>query len=203
MKVKALMVSPPITITTDASIEEAIRLMKTSAIRHLPVVSGDNTLEGLLTLADLKEGLLPSMVSDISLADLVIPDPVTVGPEDDIETAARRIYYHKISGIPVVTGEKLVGILTETDILRTFIDMMGILTSSSHIEIVIGDDPEAFKQAVQIIQETEGDILNVTMTAQEIGQRVYYFRLFPCDTAPIRTALEAGGFRVLSTTDES
>ncbi len=201
MKVRSLMISDPITIRENTSVEEAIKMMKSSRIRHLPVVSADNTLRGFLTLADLKEGLLPSMVSDVSLKDLIIRDPVTVAPDDDIEKAARRIYRHKISGLPVVEGNRLVGILTETDILRTFIDMMGILTSSSRLEVVIRDDHEAFKKAVQIIQTCGGDIINVSMTAQESSSRIYYFRLFPCNTQNIRDALEAEGFSVPSADD--
>ncbi|MGE0085338.1 MAG: CBS domain-containing protein [Desulfococcaceae bacterium] len=196
MKVRALMIADPITIRENASVEEAIHLMKSSRIRHLPVVSMDNSLIGFLTLADMKEGLLPSMVSDVSFKDLIIRDPVTVGPDDDIEKAARRIYRHKISGLPVVEGNRLVGILTETDILRTFIDMMGILTSSSRLEVVIRDDPNAFKKAMQIIQTNGGDIINVSLTVQETGSRIYYFRLFPCNTQNISHALESEGFSV-------
>ncbi len=201
MKVRSLMMADPITIRENASVEEAIALMKSSRIRHLPVVSEDNILRGFLTLADLKEGLLPSMLSDVSLKDLIIRDPITVGPDDDIEKAARRIYRHKISGLPVVEENRLVGILTESDILRTFIDMMGILTSSSRLEVVIRDDPSAFKKAMQIIQANGGDIINVSLTVQEIGSRIYYFRLFPCNTQKIREALEAEGFSVPNALD--
>ncbi|MEZ4528962.1 MAG: CBS and ACT domain-containing protein [Desulfobacterales bacterium] len=201
MKVRSLMMADPITIQENASVEEAIALMKSSRIRHLPVVSGDNSLRGFLTLADLKEGLLPSMLSDVSLKDLIIRDPITVAPDDDIEKAARRIYRHKISGLPVVEGNRLVGILTESDILRTFIDMMGILTSSSRLEVVIRDDPSAFKKALQIIQASGGDIINVSLTVQETGSRIYYFRLFPCNTQNICEALEAEGFSVPNAQD--
>jgi len=201
MKVSTLMISKPITITENASISEAIGLMKSNSIRHLPVISNINTLEGLITFSDLKEGLLPSMLSDVSFKDLIIKDPVCVTPDDDIETAAKLIYKHKISGLPVVQEDKLAGIITETDILRTFIDMMGILTSDSRIEVVIDDNPEAFKQAVHIIQQNGGDIINVSLTAQEARRRVYYFRLSPCKTDSIKTALEAQNFDVINVSD--
>ena len=124
------MVSDPITITENASIQEAIELMKINSIRHLPVVSKDNQLKGFITLADLKQGLIPSMLGDVSLGDLIIKNPIVVGPDDDIEDAAQLIYKHKIGGMPVVENHKLVGIITATDILRTFMDMMGFLTGS-------------------------------------------------------------------------
>ena len=102
MKIKTLMVSDPITITENASIQEAIELMKINSIRHLPVVSKDNQLKGFITLADLKQGLIPSMLGDVSLEDLIIKNPIVVGPDDDIEDAAQLIYKHKIGGMPVV-----------------------------------------------------------------------------------------------------
>jgi acetoin utilization protein AcuB len=195
------MVSEPITITENASIQDAIELMKINSIRHLPVVSKDNRLEGFITLADLKQGLIPSMLGEISLRDLIIKNPIVVRPDDDIEIAAQLIYKHKIGGMPVVESHKLVGIITETDILRTFIDMMGFLTASSRIDLVIGDKPGSFKDVLQIINDNGGDIVNVGMTAQKASRREYYFRLLPCNTEVIRQALERDGYQVLHVMD--
>jgi len=196
VKIKALMIANPITITREASIREAIELMKTNGIRHLPVVSEKNTLDGFVTLADLKQGLIPSMVADLNLSDLMIKDPIIVNPEDHIEVAAKLIYEHKIGGMPVVAGAKVVGIITESDILRAFIDMMGILTSSSRVDVVIRDEPGAFKKALHIIHDHGGDIINVGITTQQTQKRTYYFRLSTCNTGVIREALEKEGFEV-------
>jgi len=201
MKIKTLMVTDPITISPDASIEAALGLMKQNRIRHLPVVAPNGRLEGLVTLADLKEGLIPSLIGDVSLSDLMIRKPVTVSPEDDIETAARQIYEHKIGGMPVVEGKTLVGILTDSDILRTFIDMMGILSSGSRIEVRVGEAPEDFNRVLKIIQSKGGDIINVSITTQGPDYRVYYFRLSPCDTRKIRKALQSEGFTVPDASD--
>ena len=201
MKIQGLMIPQPITIHDSASITDAIELMKANSIRHLPVVTSQNLLRGLVTLADLKQGLMPSMVSDLSLTDLMISDPITVSPDEDIETAARLIYQHKISGMPVVKNKRLVGIITETDILRAFIDMMGILNASSRIDVIIKDEPGAFKQASQLISDSGGDIINVGMAAQHANKRIYYFRLAPCETDPIRRELQKCGFEVLEAMD--
>lgn len=195
------MIPDPITITANATISEAIELMKINSIRHLPVVSEENTLEGFLTLVDLKQGLIPSMLGDLSLQDLMIKEPITVHPDDDVETAAQLIYNHKIGGLPVVTQGKLVGIITATDILRTFIDMMGILTSTSRIDVNIGHQPGEFKKVLQIINDAGGDIVNVGMTTQEARNRVYYFRLAACKTETIKKALEKKGYEVLAAMD--
>jgi acetoin utilization protein AcuB len=200
MKIHDLMIPDPITVGMHASISDAIELMKLNSIRHLPVVSAGNHLEGFLTLADLKQGLIPSMVGDLSLKDLMIKNPITVDPDEEIEYAARLIYKHKIGGLPVAKRNKLVGIITATDLLRTFIDMMGILSSTSRIDVAIGDRPDALKKVLQIINDNGGDIINVGMTRQD-NKRVYYFRLSACETAGIQAALEQEKFEVLAALD--
>jgi len=201
MKIKALMVPDPITVTRNATISEAIELMKINSIRHLPVVSKNNRLEGFVTIGDLKQGLIPSMVADLSLPDLMIMDPITVSPDDDIEAAAQFIYKQKIGGMPVVKDSIVVGIITANDILRAFIDMMGILTTTSRIDVVIGDKPKSFKKALNIINDSGGDIISVVMTDKEDSKRSYYFRLSSCKTAVIKDALEQQGFKVLEAMD--
>lgn len=198
MKIKSLMIPDPIVITKEASIAEAIEIMKINSIRHLPVVSKKTrSLQGFVTMADLRLGLIPSMVSDVSLSDVMIKNPITIHPDDDIEIAAQLIYKYKIGGIPVVKKNRLVGIITESDILRAFIDMMGILSGSSRIDVEIGDDPDAFNRALKIIQECQGEIINIGMTAQEAAKRIYYFRLTSCDTQIIKENLEKNGFKIV------
>ncbi len=71
MKIHSLMIPDPISITGNASISETIKLMKINSIRHLPVVSKGNKLKGFVTLADLKQGLILSMLGDVSLAGAI------------------------------------------------------------------------------------------------------------------------------------
>ena len=201
MKISDLMIPDPITISEKASITDALELMKLNSIRHLPVVSSKKLLRGFVTLADLKQGLIPSMVGDVSLSDLMIEDPIQVRPDDDIEIAARLIYKHKIGGMPVVKNRKLVGIITETDILRAFIDMMGILSGSSRIDVLMSNEQGAFKEALQVINDCGADIINVGIAAQQADNRIYFFRLATCQTNVIKAALEKKGFEVLHAMD--
>ncbi len=201
MKIKSLMIVNPVTVTENTSIQKAIELMKEKGFRHLPVVSKEMKLKGFITLSDLKQGLIPAMVGDLTLSDLMITDPITVAPDDDLETAARLIYEHKISGMPVVVNDKLVGIITESDILRAFIDMMGILTGGSRLDVAVGDQPEAFNQVVEIIREQGGEIVNIGMTAQQSSRRVYTFRLSTQKTTAIEKSLVKAGFQVLKDRD--
>jgi len=201
MKVRDLMIPDPIAITANASISDAIELMKANHIRHLPVVSRGKKLEGLVTLADLKQGLIPSMLGDVDLKDLMIKEPITLAPEDDIETAAQIIYKNKIGGLPVIKNGRLVGIITETDMLRAFIDMMGILSSTSRLDVAAGNKPDSLKTALQIISDNGGDVINVIMTLAKARKRVYHFRLAACNTAVIQKALSKAGFNVLAAID--
>lgn len=201
MKINSLMISNPITISVESAISDALELMKVKSIRHLPVVSRGNVLVGFVTLADLKQGLIPSMVGNLTLRDIMIQNPIVLRPSDDIELAARLIYEKKISGMPVVERDKVVGIITESDILRAFIDMMGILSNSSRIDAEIANKPGAFKKAMQVINDNGGEIINVGMTGRESQKKTYYFRLSSCNTSIIKKALEDEGVVVLSAMD--
>ena len=201
MKIEDLMIRNPITITDKASVSEALACMKTNSIRHLPVVNNHQILKGFVTLADLKQGLIPSMLSDLSLRDLMIKKPITVAPDRDIEIAAQLIYKHKIGGLPVVEDGRLVGIITVTDLLGAFINMMGLLSASSRVDVVIDTKPGTLKKVVHIINDAGGDIINIAMAAQQKGHRTYYFRLSACDTRGIREHLEDAGYEVLDNMD--
>jgi acetoin utilization protein AcuB len=201
MKIEDLMIREPITIEATTTVDEALACMKTNSIRHLPVVDNDQKLLGFVTLADLKQGLIPSMVGDLTLTDLMIKNPITVAPDRDIEIAGQLIYKHKIGGLPVVEEGILVGIITVTDLLGAFINMMGLLSASSRVDVVIENNAGTLKNAIDIINEAGGDIINVAMAGQQPGHRTYYFRLTACETAGIRAALEGGGYQVLATMD--
>ena len=201
MKVKDLMISDPITISPRSSISKAIELMKNNSIRHLPVVAKGRILKGFLTLNDLKLGLMPSMLADVNFSDLIIKKPITVHPDDDIEIAVQLIYKYKIGGMPVVDEGKVVGIITESDVFRAFIDMMGLLLRYSRIDVVIGDKPGLLSRAFDIIQGNKGEILSVSITTPRSSRKVHCFRLSPCKTRKIGKALEKEGFEIVGARD--
>ena len=117
MKIRDLMISDPITIPKGTTIEEAIGVMKTNSIRHLPVVSKAGRLEGFVTLADLKQGLIPSMVAALSLADLMITSPITVRPEvalgQEVEVAHGPLRGFRGPVVAVLPGAERVRVLLE------------------------------------------------------------------------------------------
>ena len=108
----------PVAISPDASIQEAIKLMKKHSIRHLPVVSKEEHLVGWVTDTVLRGVLIASMIEELNIGDVMIADPVTVSATDFLEQAALLITKHKIGGMPVLEDGKLVGVITVVDILE-------------------------------------------------------------------------------------
>lgn len=200
MKVSEWMVPDPVTVTPRTEVREAIRLMRRHSIRHLPVVEGSEMV-GLVTAGDLRELILPSMVETIYLRDVMIAEPITVSPDTHIDVAARMIFENKIGGLPVVDGKRLVGIITVSDILKAFIDIMGVLTSSSRIDVMLAERPEAFEEVSRIISGHGADIISVGIQNRPDGGRVYFFRLAKCDVEPIAKSLEQSGHTVIAAMD--
>lgn len=131
MLVRDWMSASPVTIDAMKSVPEAQKLMKAQRIRRLPVVSRGR-LVGIVTQGDIR-GAEPSEASTLSifethylLAKLTIEkimtwEPVTISPAATIRQAAQLMLEHKIGGLPVVDNEKLVGIITESDIFRVLV----------------------------------------------------------------------------------
>jgi len=130
MKVRELMSGAPITVRPDTTVFEARRLMLKERIRHL-LVTEDRRLVGIITDRDIRLNL-PSQATSLSmwevnylLAKLTVGQVMTksviiTGPDRDARAAAQLMLEHKVGALPVLDGEHLIGILTETDILRAF-----------------------------------------------------------------------------------
>jgi acetoin utilization protein AcuB len=199
MKVSEWMTKDVISITKDRSIQECVNLMKRHSIRHLPVVE-DGKLVGLVTEGDLRQIFLASLIEDLTIKDVMISDPITVSPDTEIEDAAKVIFYNKIGGLPVVDEEdRLLGIITAADILAAFIEIMGVLKATSRIDVILGDDPEAFEKVSSLIRDRGGEIVSVGISGHRIRRkRVYYFRLKKCNVRHLAKVLERAGYQVVS-----
>jgi len=198
MLVARRMTRDPISISPEASIQEAIELMKTHSIRHLPVVDGQERLVGWVSDTELRGVFIASMIEELTVGDVMIADPITVSSSDVLEQAALLISKHKIGGMPVLEDGKLVGIITVVDILEAFVDIMGVLGSSSRLDVRLGDSRDAFPEVSRIIREHDGEIISVGILSQESLERIYSFRIEKCDTEPLRQALEEQGYEVVS-----
>lgn len=201
MKVAEWMVKEPIVVTLDHKVQDCVDLMREHSIRHLPVVESQRLI-GLVTESDLREVFLASLVEDLTIEGVMIKEPLTVTPDTEIEDAAKLIYYHKIGGLPVVDDyAQVVGILTVADLVEAFIELMGLLKSSSRIDVVLGDDPEAFERVSGLIRSKGGEVISVGISGKELGEkRTYFFRLEKCDVEVIARALQEAGYEVVSST---
>ena len=135
MRIRALMIKDPITILKSASIKDALDLMTSHSIRHLPVINEDGELVGLLTHRDLLR-VCVSSIADISRKEqdallrgipaeqIMTAGVLTVSPNSDVRSAAELMLDRKIGCLPVVDGRKLVGILTEADFVRYLLEIL-------------------------------------------------------------------------------
>jgi len=198
-----------ITINIKDDVKKAFELMKSKKIRHIPVLDGGK-LVGIITNTDLRQVLIPSksegaeqtfyFTSKFStVGEIMTKGTITVTPQTDVEEAARLLQHYKIGGLPVVEGDKLVGMITGTDILEVFIEIMGVIKYSSRVDVALGEDAEAFQNVSKIIRENGAAIISVGMSPHEgKGKRVYYFRLDTDDINPIAKAIEDNGYEVVS-----
>ena len=187
----------PVTIDRSALLQEALALMEERSIRHLPVVEGDQ-LVGFITQNDLRQFFFPSAIEDIRVHQAMVLNPLTVNVNASIEHAAKLIHDFKIGGLPVLDRKKLVGIITASDILYAFIEVMGLLKSSVRIDVIAAPDGDV-EDLVRIVRQQGCEIISVATESHSSRKKVHYFRLASsCEIEPVVAALEKAGHKVVS-----
>lgn len=179
MLVKERMTLHPLTIEPTASITEAHRYMKENSIRHLPIVRKDGALVGLVTRETLMEAM-PSSVTTLSVwemnyalnkvkvRDVMVRDVITVEENVAIEKAARVMAENKIGCLLVMRNGSLVGIITDTDMLSTLMELMGARQAGVRITLQAPDVPGALAKITAAIAGQGGDIASCgTYPAEE------------------------------------
>ena len=136
MRVDELMTRNPITVKMETGVLEARHMMVEKQIRHLLVVGPDGGLVGIVTDRDIRLNL-PSQATSLSVwevnhlltkltvGEVMTKTVITVGPERDARDAANLMLDHRIGALPVTDRGKLIGIITETDIMRAFVWLAG------------------------------------------------------------------------------
>jgi acetoin utilization protein AcuB len=135
IRVRDRMTRPVVTIHSDTLVSGAVELMRTRRIRHLPVVDRGGRLMGIVTDRDLRQVVFDPAVQarlqratdalrGLTVREVMTWGAVTVSPAASIRDAARLMHERKVGALPVVEGDRVVGVLTERDVLATFRDVL-------------------------------------------------------------------------------
>ncbi len=196
MKVANRMTAAPLTIAPDVTVDEALKMMRTNQVRHLPVIQNQK-LVGLVTDIELRTAWFPSLLESLTVEDVMVKQPVTVRSDETVFQAARLLHHNKITGLPVLENGYLVGIITQADILGLFLEVMGLLDETRRLDVVLAEFDGALQQVHAIIAENGGQIVSVSQLPAEPGRRIYSFRLRMGDISKISSLLTGAGHRVM------
>lgn len=207
MFVKDYMSGNPITITPDAGIGDAFKLMKEHSVRRLPVMSGEQIV-GIVTKQDLlKSSPSPAtslseinqlfVFQNIHVKEIMTKNVTVISADTILEEAAVIMQEKKIASLPVMDQDKLVGMITESDIFKAFIDIFGFNYPSIRLTLEVEDKVGMLSGAAQIIKGMGINITSVIVRKLE-GQRAnIIFRLDTTDAAEVKQALEKEQYKIV------
>jgi len=202
----------PITISPDANFFEARNLIHEKGIRHLPVVDKENRLLGIVTDRDIREAApsdatllsvqeLNYLLGKLKVSSFMTPKEklITITPDTLIEEAVKLMRDHKIGCLPVVEGDKLYGIFTETDALDHLVDIFGLNQKGTRLTITLEDKPGSLAGALDIIKKHNINLISVVTPSFLVeGKRIAAMRLQTEEVQEVVKELEKAGYDVLS-----
>lgn len=162
----------PLTVKPDAPVDATLKRMKEERIRRFPVVGDEGELVGIVSQTDLLYAApSPStslsvyemhyLYSRIEVSQVMTEEVVTVEHDDPIEEAARLMIDHRIGGLPVMRDGQLVGIITETDIFKAFMEMLGARDQGVRLTVLCPDRRGELAALANAVAELGGDIISV------------------------------------------
>jgi acetoin utilization protein AcuB len=202
------MTTDVVTVAEDTPIMKASVIMKEKSIRCLPVLDERRKLVGIVSDRDLKDASpskatsldiyeLNYLISNIRISSIMTMDLVFVRTDDTVEFASILMLENKISSLPVLNHfDSLVGIITQTDVFKSLINIAGIYTGGIQFALSLENRPGSISQATDVIRSHGGrivSILSTTETAEE-GCHHVYIRTAPLredKLAPLLEELEA------------
>ena len=196
MLVSKRMTKDPVTVTPEDLLIQARLKMQKGGFRGLPVIS-DGQLVGIITDRDIREHL--GLLDRTEVKAAMSKKPITVIPATTVEAAAQILLKQKIGGLPVVETNRLVGMITTSDILQAFLDVMGASEeTSTRIDFVLQDKGGSLAEASRIISKEGGEVLGVGTHRGKWGETpVCYLRFRSGDADAIAKVLREKGFEVL------
>lgn len=206
MLIEEIMKTKVVTLTPNHTIQDAITTMRTHRIRHIPIVTDDDYVVGILAERDIKE-VIPSTISEIqdptvferTVDQVMTPNPITSHPMDFVEEAAVIFYENRIGSLPVTSQGKLVGIVTETDLLYKYIELTGAHQPGSQIEIRVLNRPGILFEVSKVFHEHKVNVLSVLVypDKENIEYKILVIRINSMNPLKIIQGLKEHGFEVL------
>lgn len=204
------MTKNPMTVTADTKVDEVAHLMKKHNFRRLPVVD-DGKLVGFLSDSDLMRVApspattlsryeINSLLAKICVRDIMKKDVVSVNVDATIEEAALIMYKNKIGGMPVVSNMgAVVGVITETDIFKTFVGVMGLADGKTRITLEVTDKIGVVKDIAEIFGQVGVSIDSLITCKKEDNKYEIVIRGDITNIDDIKAKLEAKGYKVIHT----
>jgi acetoin utilization protein AcuB len=200
----------PVFVDEADSMKKAMDLLKEHEIRHLPVLKDGEKLVGILSERDIKQAS-PSpataleireiyyLLDKVKVKQIMTRRPYTVSSSAPIEEAALIIREKKIGCLPVVDNGKLVGILTETDIIDSFIEAMGVSGPGYRIEVALANKAGALFEVLKLLKDFEANIVSVaTASHEDPARKVLVLRVETKNYKVLKAAIKKAGFDLLS-----
>lgn len=191
----------PVTILDTASIDDGLQVMRERKVRRLPVLDAAGKMVGIVSDKDLLHAA-PSPATSLSVYELhyllakltikqVMSSPViSVSPDTPLEEAARVMADNKIGGMPVVEGDKLVGIITETDVFKILVELLGARTSGLRITMAVNASKGVLAGITRTLADLGAYIITVVVYNSYVeGKDRMMIKLRDVDAAAVRAAL--------------
>jgi acetoin utilization protein AcuB len=193
---------PVITTQPEIPIMEARELMRKEHIRRLPVIDKRKRLVGIVSEKDLLHAE-PSFVtslnvwemhyllSKITVKEVMTHDVITVTATTPLEDAARIMADNKIGGLPVLRNDRVVGIITETDLFKIFLEMLGARERGIRLTTLVPSSPEGLIQLTKAIFDIGGNILSLGMfLGESCDNREVTMKVADVNTNVLKEAIE-------------
>jgi len=209
MLVGERMTKQPVTTAPDIPIEEALKLMRESKVRRLPVLDKKGKLVGIITEKDLLY-VSPSpatslsiyelhyLISKIKVQDVMCKDVVTATEYTPLEEAARIMADNKIGSLPVMRDGKLVGIITETDAFKIFLELFGAREKGIRLTMLVPGQKGVLATITRDIAEMGGNIISLgTFLGDDPSNRLITVKVSELGQDELVSAMEALGMEMV------
>ena len=200
------MIQDVITLLPTNTVGDALEIMRVKKVRHLPIITEDRAVVGIITDRDLKE-VIPSILSndkdqnlyETQVSTIMTQNPIIGHPMDFVEEAAVIFYNNKIGSLPIVSNNKLVGIITETDLLYKYIELTGAHQPGSQIEVRVPNIPGILFEVSKVFHDQKTNVLSVLVYPDKENEanKILVIRIKTMNPLNVIAGLKSGGFDVL------